>query len=56
MAWPHIVDCPLCGTNVAIYGEKIDTLVDKHTGKIIKIIKCQRCGQWVPTVLQGKVK
>jgi len=48
----HIKDCPMCGTNVAIYGEEIDVLKDDKTGKVIRIVKCQRCGQHVPIIIK----
>jgi endogenous inhibitor of DNA gyrase (YacG/DUF329 family) len=48
----HIADCPMCGTNVAIYGEKVNIFKDEMTGKVIKIVKCQRCGQHVPIVIK----
>ncbi len=48
----HIVDCPICGTNIAIYGKKVDIFKDKVTGKVVKVVECQRCGQHVPVIIR----
>ena len=48
----HIVNCPICGTNVAIYGKEVNILKDDKTGKVIKVVKFQKCGQYVPIIIK----
>lgn len=52
MVKPHVVDCPICGTNVAIYGKSINVLKNEKTGRVIEVVKCQRCGQRVTIVIK----
>jgi len=42
----------MCGTNAAIYGKEVRILKDENTGRIIKVVKCQRCGQHVPIIIK----
>jgi len=48
----HIANCPMCGTNVAIYSEEVRIFKSEYTGQVIKLVKCHRCGQHVPIVIK----